>query len=469
MKQESYSRYLRLSVTIVSIAVISLVATSCGQDGGEEIVTPVVVVKPRVGGFVQFGPYLTDGTITASELKSDLTPGARIFSNKITNNSGAYGFNDPVNEFAYAEFSAEGNFYNAITGANSDGKLKLYALTDRSKTGAVNVNMMTHLERDRVKFLVGKGLTFTNAKTQASREVLNVFFIVATQIAETLDIAVKDDQNARLLAFTLIIQSGRTTSEINSLLTNISDDIKEDGILNNDALRFSLQTTAQSLKTDIIRKNLTAYYRQLNITPAIPHFESYAYEFSGQGPSRATVRDINNRSYRTALIGSQWWMVDNLKIAKFPNGEDIANGNLINGDDNLVLFFTRDAQGGNPGNTDDLLNYGYFYSKAAILNGKAPSAVVPSGVQGVCPNGWHVPSTAEFDILLDHLESRGYSRTLDIPNNEAGINLVKNGWRGYDIWNWGVVNIDWAFKTTDGSVTSKSAPNAAMSVRCVKN
>jgi uncharacterized protein (TIGR02145 family) len=37
------------------------------------------------------------------------------------------------------------------------------------------------------------------------------------------------------------------------------------------------------------------------------------------------------------------------------------------------------------------------------MNGAASSTTNPSGIQGVCPTGWHLPSDAEWTELTDYL------------------------------------------------------------------
>jgi uncharacterized protein (TIGR02145 family) len=43
--------------------------------------------------------------------------------------------------------------------------------------------------------------------------------------------------------------------------------------------------------------------------------------------------------------------------------------------------------------------YGRLYDWATAMNNAASSAANPSGVQGVCPEGWHLPSNAEWTAL----------------------------------------------------------------------
>ena len=50
-------------------------------------------------------------------------------------------------------------------------------------------------------------------------------------------------------------------------------------------------------------------------------------------------------------------------------------------------------------NASNCDTYGRLYNWATAMNGAASSSAAPSGVQGVCPTGWHLPSDAEWDAL----------------------------------------------------------------------
>ena len=54
-------------------------------------------------------------------------------------------------------------------------------------------------------------------------------------------------------------------------------------------------------------------------------------------------------------------------------------------------------------NSDNCAVYGRLYDWDTLMNGNSSSNSVPSGIQGVCPPGWHVPSDAEWTILIDFL------------------------------------------------------------------
>ena len=63
---------------------------------------------------------------------------------------------------------------------------------------------------------------------------------------------------------------------------------------------------------------------------------------------------------------------------------------------------------------DDSTTYaesnGAYYTFAAANNGET-STEHPSGVQGACPDGWHIPSDAEWQELIDYLAQAGHDGT----------------------------------------------------------
>ena len=52
------------------------------------------------------------------------------------------------------------------------------------------------------------------------------------------------------------------------------------------------------------------------------------------------------------------------------------------------------------------LERGHLYNWYAVMHGAASSASVPSGIRGICPIGWHVPSDAEWSQLTQFVSSQ---------------------------------------------------------------
>ncbi len=115
------------------------------------------------------------------------------------------------------------------------------------------------------------------------------------------------------------------------------------------------------------------------------------------------VGDYDGNSYYTVEIGEQVWMAENLKAIHFPDGTPVP---LV--EDKSVwaqLNQVPDARAYCWYDNNDSVGaiYGALYTWHAALNGHASTDANPSGVQGICPNGWHMPSDAEWKQLEMHL------------------------------------------------------------------
>lgn len=111
-------------------------------------------------------------------------------------------------------------------------------------------------------------------------------------------------------------------------------------------------------------------------------------------PVPVTVTDTSGNVYHTVTIGSQTWMIENLKTTKFNDGTDIP----------LVTIGTDWAAITTPAfcwYKNDEANYGSIcgalYNWYAVNSGK------------LCPKGWHVPSDEEWTVLETYLIFNGYN------------------------------------------------------------
>lgn len=116
----------------------------------------------------------------------------------------------------------------------------------------------------------------------------------------------------------------------------------------------------------------------------------------------ATITDYDGNIYQILQIGDQWWMADNLKTTHYADGtgielvESAAVWEMMDADNRAYCYYNNDE------NNEDF-TYGALYTWAAAMNGAAGSDLNPSGVQGVCPDGWHLPSDQEWKELELHL------------------------------------------------------------------
>ncbi len=145
-----------------------------------------------------------------------------------------------------------------------------------------------------------------------------------------------------------------------------------------------------------------------------------------------TCKDFDENNYKIVQIGTQTWMAENLKVTHYPDGTAISyvTDNTVwvnlgdNNTDDAYCFYNNDAS----------MGYGALYTWAAAMGDNAiSSADNPSGVQGICPDGWHLPSDAEWkqlEMFLGMTESQA-NGTVWRGTNE-GSKLAGNANLWYD-------------------------------------
>lgn len=171
-------------------------------------------------------------------------------------------------------------------------------------------------------------------------------------------------------------------------------------------------------------------------------------------------RDGNE--YNWAQIGNQVWMVENLKYLPSVVGPET-------GSKTTPHYYVYGYNGTNVTDAKATANYntyGVLYNWPAAMNGAASSTTNPSGVQGVCPTGWHVPSDAEWTELTDYLggtsDAGGKLKETgtthwNSPNtgatNETGFTALPGGYRSDIYGSFSYVGIGgyWWSATEDGT------------------
>lgn len=142
----------------------------------------------------------------------------------------------------------------------------------------------------------------------------------------------------------------------------------------------------------------TTYYVRAYATNSIGTAYGNEVSFTTDFPNCGTVTDADGNVYNTVIIGSQCWMRENLRVTKYASGTSIPLGSSTSTSDPYRYYPDDDA-----GNVS---TYGYLYNWLAVMNGSVSSASNPSGVQGVCPDGWHLPSDTEWIQLTDYVSSQ---------------------------------------------------------------
>jgi uncharacterized protein (TIGR02145 family) len=124
---------------------------------------------------------------------------------------------------------------------------------------------------------------------------------------------------------------------------------------------------------------------------------------------------LAGQTYKTVTIGTQTWMAENLNYKGA-------------GADTIGVCYNN--------STDSCAKYGRLYKWSEVMAGKSSSSTSPSGVQGLCPTDWHVPSDTEWTILTKFVGESTAGTKLNsilgwrLPGTDAyGFKVLSAGYR----------------------------------------
>ena len=122
--------------------------------------------------------------------------------------------------------------------------------------------------------------------------------------------------------------------------------------------------------------------------------------------------DNAGKSYKTVVIGTQTWMAENLDYDVPDNATDVCYSNQPA----RCVTYGR------------LYNWSTAMSLDPSCNSSTCSGQIQFPHQGVCPDGWHIPSNADWDKLVRYADgTSGTSSPYDSPT--AGRYLkATSGW-----------------------------------------
>jgi len=194
-----------------------------------------------------------------------------------------------------------------------------------------------------------------------------------------------------------------------------------------------------------------------------------------------TVTDIDGNVYHTVVIGTQVWLVENLKTTKYSNGDSISK---LSGQSQWSSI-ARGAYCDHNNDPNFSVTYGKLYNWFAV-----------NDTRKLAPVGWHVPTDVEWTTLVNHegglTVAGGYlkeSGLLHWPNpnvgadNRSGFSALPSGYRddlgefnplasgfwwtstvyGLGAWSWNMSYI------SNGIVRADASQNYGYAVRCIKD
>ncbi|HPX75094.1 MAG TPA: FISUMP domain-containing protein [Bacteroidales bacterium] len=200
------------------------------------------------------------------------------------------------------------------------------------------------------------------------------------------------------------------------------------------------------------------------------------YQPAAEEISGSFVDSRDNKLYTWIKIGSQIWMAENLAYVPTDGSNYWASGC----------------------NVSNVEDYGYLYDWSAVMNEEGSSESNPSEVQGICPDGWHLPSKAEWEQLINYLGGEDVAGAKlketgpehwgdgNVASNESGFTARGGGlyapsitdcfdFENYGFW-WSATEYEtnraWSLMLNRTEITAPiydDNKNSGYSVRCVKN
>lgn len=213
------------------------------------------------------------------------------------------------------------------------------------------------------------------------------------------------------------------------------------------------------------------------IEPDVVHRDSYGVMTDSR----------DGQTYRTIKIGSQTWMAENLNFEYVVKNKPWLSGNC----------YYNPVENPN----EDCKRFGRYYTWAAAMDsaGKYSSNGKGCGhykrcsptypVQGICPEGWHLPDTTEWIILYESIGRNPFAmqakgnENWEKATNESSFSALPGGYDskegfigdGKEASFWSATKYDyhlayhWDLDVNDAALYYYGDNYYGRSVRCVKN
>ena len=123
------------------------------------------------------------------------------------------------------------------------------------------------------------------------------------------------------------------------------------------------------------------------------------------------VSDIDGNAYETIAIGTQCWTKTNLKVTKYNDGTLI--GDSTNSTWGTAVIGARTGYDVSVVLLSDYVGtFGYLYNWYAVTDPRK-----------LCPDGWHVPTDAEWTIMIQQLDNMASATAVGTQSAIAGTVL----------------------------------------------
>ncbi|SIO40927.1 fibrobacter succinogenes major paralogous domain-containing protein [Fibrobacter sp. UWB11] len=477
-----------------------------------------------IAGVSQKGPFVKGSAVTVQGINCKTMKFTdEVFEGEVKNNMGEFVVEKVNLSTTCAVVEVTGEYRSEMTGKKVSDKLTLRALTNLKDRTHVNVNLLTNLEYERVMYYVTeKGKSFDEAKDLAEREVLAAFGMAGESAEfEDLDIFGTSDADATLLAISVLMQGDADVKTLTERMDKFNGSFAESGTWNDDDTKKAIidwiANAVAKAVMDSIRKNMENWgfanevpdfekaIEEINVAQEIP--EGWSWDVPKEARLNPKIKydsmidPRDKKVYKVVKIEvpdsnySQVWMAENLNYADSVKTPSLKGGNwCYNNEEKNCKVGGRYYSWAAAIDSVALAND----SKEPLVCGYGKKCGLDRAVQGICPDGWHLPSIYEWGLLsvalgnapvsgepLKALTGWNYAGTPDNNGTDlygfaalpTGRRISATKWEkvGSDVYYWSATE----YSANDGryfninnvytnSYTYQNSKSYGQSVRCVK-
>ena len=313
--------------------------------------------------------------------------------------------------------------YAEVSTTNTQGTTQYYWTNDNDSTGiplsgigyqgVLGHGVFNNTSEPQVSTItVTPELTFQGQTTTGPPETFTVTVNPTAQVDPIEDITVNSGEVMNPIRFTTSNISGTTT--YNWTNDNTSLDLASSGSGNIPSFTPNNTTT-------------TPIVRTITVTPT---FTNDAVSCEGPtmsftitvNPDGDTVTDQEGNSYDYLYYGNQVWTVENAEMVTYRDGTPIpqvtSNGVWADTTTGAWAYYDNDP------------TKGKLYNWYAVMGIHDEASLLDASLRKeFAPEGWHVPSDAEWTILEEYLIANSYNYDGTTTQNKIGKSMASTtGW-----------------------------------------
>lgn len=194
--------------------------------------------------------------------------------------------------------------------------------------------------------------------------------------------------------------------------------VKGDGVVPSSSSSSSYSSSSSAKSSSSVSSSSVSSSSRTKQAGAEPLLEAAGEQFNPDIEYGTMTDPRDGKTYKTVKVGSATWMAENLNYA----GNEIGVSTCFNDDDRFCEL------------------YGHFYSRSAAMNSsscayKSSCDLGTGHIQGICPDGWHIPTNKEAQDLvnlasghaLPLMSAKGWKTGITPGTDTYGLSFVGTG------------------------------------------